>query len=212
MRAGQRMTTRDGVEVALFPFERMIISQGENEGSHINAYIIDCVGSNGNNNYYAPVTLRCISDTFDPTANARVYQSTQKVQLANGMIDYLCVLVAHDDNPPYRLGDIVPQGNLLGHTGNAGISTGAHCHLAIGQGEYQGFTRRGTWHYQGQDYPVVDFTNHIHCYDGFFDNDTEIIQGYGYPWKKYDGGVVPPTPSYDGERKKFPWVAYLRNK
>lgn len=56
--------------------------------------------------------------------------------------------------------------------------------------------------------------NSSHIYNTLYVNDTVIRYGYGYSWKKYDGGVTPPTP-IPTRKYKFKWVLYankIRNR
>lgn len=203
MVAGQRMIANDGYEVALFPFEYLYMSQDEGgDFSHSGTYNIDFLGWGANGRilncpFYAPCTLECVA-IWDPASNNRVYQSVNQVHLADGSIDYLTITFAHDNNPIHNVGDIITQGQLLGHTGTTGYVTGDHTHSCCGKGTYQGFTQRPTGNY--------DLTNRIHYWDGVYVNDTHIIEGYNHNWVIYQGGITPT------HRKKsnFPWVLYTR--
>lgn len=211
MRPLQTMVASDGYEVCLFPFEYMDISQNEGGSySHENTYNIDFIGYNGSSivtqcPFYAPCTLECVA-IWDSASNNRVYQSVNPVHLADGSIDYLTICFAHDDNPYYDVGDIVPQGNVLGRTGTTGHVTGDHTHSCCGKGTYQGYTYRqstvdpSTGHY--------DLTNRAHYYDCCYINDTTLINDGGNPWQIYGGKTL-------NNKSKFPWVLYankIRNK
>lgn len=191
MRAGQRLVALDLHEVCLFPFEYLYMSQDEGgDFSHLGTYNIDLLGWGANGRiyncpFYAPVTLQCV-DIFDASANNRVYQSVNTVHLADGTLDYLTIAFAHDDNPLYNIGDVIPQGQILGRTGQTGYVTGDHTHTCCGKGQYQGYTQRasGNW----------DLTNRVHYWDACYVNDTVIVQGYGHNWTTYSG-PIPPTPA-----------------
>ena len=206
MTAGERLIANDGYEVCLFPLEYMNISQDEGGSySHQNTYNIDFLGWDENGRvyncpFYAPVSLVCVSNNSD-AEHTRIYQSQQKVHLANGNLDYLTIQFTHDDNPIYNVGDLITQGTLLGRTGTAGNTTGDHVHSCCGQGTYQGLTQRtgGRW----------DLTNRIHYYDATYVNNTVIINGFNHNWKTYTGPVE------NAKRNKFPFVLYankLRQK
>lgn len=210
MLAGQTMVATDGYEVALFPFEYLYMSQDEGgDFSHSGTYNIDFLGWGANGRifrcpFYAPCTLKCVA-IFDSSANNRVYESTNKVHLADGTLSYLTIAFGHDDNPPHNVGDIVRQGELLGRTGTTGYVTGDHTHSCCGRGRYQGYTQRasGNW----------DLTNRIHYWNAVYTNDTVIVRGYNHNWRTYSGGVTPPIEYLN--RSNFPWVLYarkLRNK
>lgn len=212
MLAHQTMIAGDGTEVCLFPFEYLYMSQDEGgDVSHQGTYNIDLLGWSANGRvlncpFYAPCTLRCV-DVWDASSNNRVYQSVNPVYLANGRKDILTITFAHDDNPIHNIGDIINQGDLLGHTGTTGIAFGDHTHTCCGMGVYQGFTQRGTAIIDGQSIPLYDLTNRIHYWDACFVNDTIIVEGYNHPWRTYDT-PVPPTPTK--KKKGFPWVLYAR--
>ena len=111
MRANQTMTAPDGKEVCLFPFEYMYMSQDEGgDYSHAGTYAIDFLGWGANGRiyqcpFYAPCSLRCV-DIWDASNNNRVYQSLDKVHLADGSLDYLTIAFAHDDSPLYGIGEV----------------------------------------------------------------------------------------------------------
>lgn len=184
MRANQTLIANDGKEVCLFPFEYMYMSQDEGgDYSHQDTYNIDFIGygANGvvlNCPFYAPCTLLCV-DIWDYSSNTRVYQSTDKVHLADGSLDYLTIYFSHDDNPPHNVGDIVSQGSLLGRTGTTGYVTGDHIHTCTGKGTYVGFTQRVPGGVQW------DLTNRCHYWDACYVNDTVIVEGYGHNWRTY---------------------------
>lgn len=203
MLANQKLKASDGKEVALFPFEYLYMSQDEGgDFSHANTYNIDFLGwdKNGrvyNGEYYAPCTLICVNDTFDVSANDRVFQSTDLVHLANGDIDYLTITFAHDNSPLYHLGDVINQGDILGHTGTSGNVTGDHIHSCCGEGQYQGYVQRlgGNW----------DLRNRIHYWEACYINDTIIVNGFNHPWKTWEDGIIP---GITKGKNKFPWVLY----
>ena len=204
MIANQRMVASDGKEVMLFPLEYINISQPEGGSySHAGTYQIDFLGWGANGRvyncpYYAPCTCRCVATT-DASTNNRVYQSTSEVHLADGTVGYVTFEIAHDNFPAHGVGEIIQQGALLGHTGTA-TNVGDHMHFQCGRGVYQGWTQlpNGNWM----------LSNEMHIYDACYVNDTVIIDGEGYNWREYQGGV---TPGGETKKKKgFPWVLYAR--
>lgn len=209
MLAFQKMVASDGYEVALFPLEYLYMTQDENgDFSHANTYNIDLVGWGANGRiykcpFYAPCTLKCVDASFSTSNNARTYESINPVHLADGTIDYLTIYFLHDDNPPYKVGDIISQGEILGHTGTTGNVTGDHTHSCCGKGKFAGYTNRGG---------NYDLTNRIHYWEAVYINDTVIVQGYNHPWIDYTGTI---NPTINKKEHKFKWVLYakkLRNK
>lgn len=212
MRAGQTMIADDGYEVALFPLTYLYLSQDEGGSySHSGTYNMDFLGWNENGRVYqapiyAPCTMKLVAYwTDNASGHLSVFESVNKVHLANGNLDYLTICFAHANNLIYsQIGQIVNQGQICYRTGTYGNVTGDHVHTCCGQGHYQGFTTRVGGH--------MDLTNRIHYYDGVYVNDTIISVGGSHTWKTYQGGS---DPSGNNKKKKFPWVLYarkLRNK
>lgn len=210
MQAGQRLVASDGYEVALFPLPYLYMSQDEGgDYSHVGTYNIDFLGYGPNGRIYqapiyAPCTMKVVARWLTYNAGNRVvFESVDKVHLANGQLDYLTISFAHDSNPPYTtIGQTVSQGQLCYHTGQYGIVSGDHVHTCVGQGHYQGFTTRPPENHE-------DLTNRIHYWDGVYVNDTVRVQDYGHAWKLW-AGPIPPTPSGNWPKTRFPWVLYAR--
>lgn len=205
----QTLKDNNNREIVLFPFEYLYMSQDEGgDHSHENTYNIDFLGYNGTSiisscPFYAPVTLKCV-DIWDSSNNNRVYESVDQVHFADGTIDYLTIAFAHDNSPVHNVGDVINQGELLGHTGSYGQVTGDHTHTCCGKGRYEGYTERTGGHY--------DLTNRCHYWDATFVNNTTIVRGYNHNWVIYETPVPPYTIV---PKPKFPWVLYarkLRNK
>lgn len=205
MLANQKLVADDGYEVMLFPLEYLNMSQDEGGGySHAGTLQMDFLGWGANGRvlrcpYYAPCTCRCVGTT-DSSAKNRIYQSVDKVHLANGNLGYVTFEVAHDNDPPHSVGDTVQQGDLLGRTGTAGNVTGDHLHFQTADGQYAGWEQvppNNNW----------QLKNEMHIYDACYVNNTVIIQGYGHNWVEYNGGVLP-----DEKPHKFNWIFYIRKR
>jgi len=203
MIAGQTLRANDGYEVCLFPLPYMYMSQDEGgDYSHLGTYNIDFLGYGAsgrilNAPIYAPVSMKVVAVWLTYSAGNRVvFESIDKVHLANGQLDYLTISFAHDPNPPFTLiGTVVSQGQRCYGTGSYGNVSGDHVHTCIGQGHYIGFTTR--------EYGHEDLTNRIHYWDGCFVNNTIIIQGYNHNWITYE------EPK-EIIKKHFPWVLYAK--
>ena len=206
MRPLQRLIADDGYEVMLFPLEYMNASQEEGGGySHAGTLQMDFLGWGSfgrvyNCPYYAPCTCTCIGSS-DASTNNRIYQSVNKVHLADGTLGYVTFECAHDNSPTHSAGDTIVQGQILGHTGTAGYVTGDHLHFQCARGTYAGWEQvppNNNW----------QLRNEMHIYDACYVNDTVIINGYNYNWRDYQGGVTPEDEKK--EKHKFPWVLYAR--
>lgn len=216
MLAGQRLNGTNGKQVALFPLEYVYVSQADDETfSHESwYYATDYLGWNQNGRLYrcpcyAPVDIKCIF--IDTSESLAVWESLDTVNLANGTVDYLGIIVYHDNdvaNGNIVVGTIKRQGDMFNKTGTAGYATGDHVHLETGYGKYSQpsvSTPRGTANYK---YHFTDYTDvkRIHNYNALYINDTTIVYSPNYyNWITYSGGTTPSRGF-----SKFPWVLYAR--
>ena len=209
MTKGEKLVANDGYEVMLFPLPYMKISQGENGNySHQGTYNIDFVGwSKSGRVYkapmYAPCSCKCVA-TIDSYNKGRIFQSISKVHTPKGL-QYVTFMNFHDNNPIAKVGTTFKQGDLYAHTGTAGGVTGDHTHFNCASGKYAGWEQVPPKRH-GQ------LKNSTHIYDICYVNDTVIVDGYMYPWKKWkvEPSPTPPKPE-DKKISKFPWVLYARN-
>ena len=200
MVAGERLIANDGKEVMLFPLPYIYISQGENESfSHSGILAIDFLGWDSNGRVYqapmyAPCSCKCVA-TIDDYNKGRIFQSLDAVHTPNGL-QYVTFMWFHDNNPIANVGDTFTQGDLIAHTGTEGNVTGDHTHMNMANGS---FNPNNYWE-------NGELVNSDHIYDICYTNDTIIVNGYGYNWIEYSGGLSP------GEKTKgkFPWVLYAR--
>lgn len=208
MTAGQKMLGKDGKEVMLFPLPYINISQGELETySHAGILAMDFLGWNNNGRVYdaplyAPCTCTCVA-TIDATNNGRVFQSVGQVHTPQGLRSVLFMFF-HDNNPIAMVGSRFNQGQVIGHTGIAGLGTDirsdhTHFNTAIGT-----FNPLNFWENVPPD-GKGELVGSSHIYDTCYVNGTVIIEQpeYNYDWQYY------PYPG-TGVRSKFPWVLYAR--
>lgn len=209
MLAFQKLVAGDGYEVMLFPLPYLYMSQDEGgDYSHTDTKNIDLIGWGSSGRIlkapiYAPCSCRCVA-IWDPNSNNRVFTSLNKVHLADGTLDYCTFSIAHDDSPLWNIGDIIPQGSILGHTGTTGNVTGDHTHFNTAKGEYTGYQA----HPQSDGSNTYDLKNSISVWNACYTNDTVIVRGYNHNWHDYTGGIEP-TPT-GRVKKKYPWVLYAK--
>lgn len=207
MIANQHGYGLNGLQNALFPFDEIYITQGENTGSsHVGMDAIDFVGwSNGTGQinrypYYAP--FDCV--LVDKYAGTMLcWQGLQHVNRIDGTSGITTIGVGHDDDySMFTIGEIRRQGDILGHTGTNGAS-GDHCHMEVVNGAYAGFeVVPATGYYK--------MKNSVHIYNYLGVNDTTIYRGLNYNWRSFEYNFPnPPTP-YTTRKGSFPWVLYAK--
>lgn len=216
MLAGQTMVDENNVQVALFPLRGFSISQPwygsfSHDGSRY--YATDFLGKdeNGNRVYrapcYAPVDIKLLWK--DPVQCGALWQSVNKVHFADGSVDYLGIIVYHDNDIQTgnyaNIGDVVTQGNIFNRTGTGGNVTGDHVHLETGKGEVN--LSQSRYHF----YDTTD-CKRIVPDKALFVNDTYVTPYSRYEWIEYVGGITPPTPPtpVSFKKSKFPWTIYAR--
>ena len=209
MRAGQTLYDNNNKQVALFPLNGFHISQRDDETySHDPSryWATDYLGWNSNGRVYrdpcyAPVDIKCV--WLNRTECMAIWESLDTVHLANGIIDYLTLIVYHDNdisNGTLQVGTIKRQGQEFNKTGTGGNVTGDHMHLETGYGK---FTSPAN-HYHIEDSGGV---HRLHNYNALYINDTDPYQSPGnYVWTTYTGGHPEPTPEY--RKYGFKWVLY----
>lgn len=192
MKAGQKLE-KDGHEVCLFPMETMNITQwsSPSEYSHCCGHPFDnAISGQARVPVYSPFSCHLIH-TY-PSGNTRVYQSDSEVWTPSGL-KTVVVSFTHDPNPTTETR--YKQGDLIYHTGTAGMATGDHVHIDQSFILNAGLVSYGI---------VCSYGNECYALSGselpnnvFYVNDTNIVNGYGQQWKTFDGGDVPtPEPSY----------------
>lgn len=216
MRAGQKLYDNNGRQVALFILSGFHISQRDDETYSHNPsryWATDYLGWNSSgrvyrDSCYAPVDMKCV--WLDRTECMAIWESLQKVHMVGDRVDYLSIIVYHDNdiqNGITQIGTIKFQGEEFNKTGTGGNVTGDHVHLETGYGRFT--SPSGHYHIENSG-----GVHRLHNYECLYINDTNPIQSpANYNWKTFEGGSPTPTPTY--KTHKFKWVLYenkLRNR
>ena len=171
MQKGQT-SVRAGIEDLLCPFEYFGISVGPNIGSHKGTMAND-IGYKDTKApyepYYAPCDVKCVW-TYPQNGQA-MWQSINKVRFADGSIDYITFLTAHDNSLFAATGKILKQGELMGHKGNKGAG-GVHCHIQCAKGLYT------VENWKQNQYKVYCLPNEINIDKVFFFDETELSKNH----------------------------------
>lgn len=173
---------------AILPLKYVGISQPMNgKISHIGLKAIDF----GWNSKYLKESTELLAP-FDGkvvwksgSSKCIAFESTNKVEYANGFVDYMTVITAHDNNAP-DVGKTFKQGEVYSHSGTAG-GVPKHCHLEVQKGMFRLSTAVKNTSYDGR-YNSYIFPNTIEPNKALFvRNDVVYSQKEGcnpYKWKK----------------------------
>lgn len=127
------------MEKPLYPSKFMRITQGYNNGSHIDSYAIDEAGLNGEiSTLYTPFT-GIIKKIYQEDANEVWLESTEPVEYPDGTIDYMTIMFAHsNDVSNLFVGQKINRNTPFYTEGTKGKATGNHCHIECGKGKFTG--------------------------------------------------------------------------
>lgn len=184
---GMVETNAADYEYAMFPMTTLTVTQGVGGSySHAGTLAIDIAGKDsGIESAYAPFTgtITKIYNKFQVWL-----QSSDPVIWADGTIDYMTILVVHDnDTSDLYVGKKINQGERFFEEGTAGNATGNHIHLEVAKGKMSG----GGWY--KNSYGTWTITNAVHPATALFLSPTTVVKnGYGYNWKTVDPSVVNP--------------------
>lgn len=168
------------MEKLMFPMKFMNITQGVNgQYSHQGTYAIDNAGKDTSiDDVYAPCTMICRYKDLPVNGNACFFESTDKVQFADGTIDYATMMFIHcNDITSLSVGQVIKQGEVFYHEGTAGMATGNHCHIEVAKGQY-------TKPYVLNAYKVYMLPASVHPASAFFIDGCAVKNGAEYQWKK----------------------------
>lgn len=209
---GSIQTEATGTQKAMFLFKNTlyITCNVENHAYKSNYPYrkpIDIIDNlSGNGNAYAPFDCKVVGK-YEGTDNGNTvaFESLEKVQFADGTVDYMTFMVAHDnDISDISVGKTYSQGSVFYQEGTKGISTGAHIHLEVARGAYskRSSSSQSIWAFVRGQYNAIYPNNAFYLYEG-----TKISNTGGYTWQiakttytlTYDanGGYGAPPPQTD---------------
>lgn len=174
------------MEKPIFPMEYIRITQGYNEGTHMDSYAIDNAGKDTSiSDVKAPFT-GVIKKIYQNDANEVWLESKEIVEYPDGTKDYMTIMFAHDnDVNDLFVGKVIKQNDTFYHEGTKGNATGNHCHFECGKGK---FTDNG-WHKNNSGYWSIN--NGKKPEDCLWLNDKNIIiDTHGYNFKKISTETV----------------------
>lgn len=159
-----------GEEIAVFVAKSLLVTQGAfDDYSHMEQNAVDIQPAE--KAVYAPFNAKIVRiDESEIACNAVWIESTSKVRYADGSYDYMTVCFLHDnDIADLSVGQALTQGEYFYDSGDYGISSGKHVHVAVYRGKYNGSMRVGNG-----DVNIEDAM--------FLPDDTYVYNDYGLEW------------------------------
>ncbi len=168
----QGIMNSEGRELAIFVAESLVVTQGAfDDYSHMDQNALDIQPME--RAVRAPFNGKIVRiDATEISCNAVWFQSTSPVLYADGTYDYMTVCFLHDnDISDLAVGQGFTQGDYFYDSGDYGVSSGKHVHVAVYRGKYNGSMHCGS--------------GDVYAEDAFFlPDDTYVYNSYGLGWKK----------------------------
>lgn len=144
--------------------------------SHIGVQAIDFGSNNAEDRkLYAPFT-GTIKAIFNPE-NAIAFESNEPVTYADGVVDYMSIMTAHDNNVSnLYVGKVIKQGEYYTDMGNAGNATGIHVHMEVTKGRWLGRERLANGNWRNK--------NPYNPFDALYLTSDTILSGSTYNWRR----------------------------
>lgn len=167
------------MEKAMYPSPYIRITQKHGIGSHVDSYAIDEAGSDGGIDFINAPFTGIVKRIYTKDANEVWLESVEQVLFADGTIDYMTIMVAHDNNiSNLKEGQIIKQGQRFYEEGTKGQATGNHIHLEVAKGK---FTGTG-WFKNNAGYWSINNGKKVdECL--FIDDSYKILDTAGYNFK-----------------------------
>lgn len=161
-----------GRELAVFVAESLVVTQGAfDDYSHMEQNALDIQPME--RAVRAPFNGQIVRiDATEISCNAVWFQSNAPVLYADGTYDYMTVCFLHDnDISDLEVGQGYRQGDYFYDSGDFGVSSGKHVHVAVYRGRYSTSMRCGS--------------GDVFAEDAFFlPDDTYVYDDYGLNWTK----------------------------
>lgn len=124
---------------------------------------------------YAPFDCKVVA-IAPSEGNMVAITSLNPVRYADGTVDYMTIMVAHDnDISDTYIGKTYKQGEIFYQQGNQGFAQGNHIHIELARGAY---TSGNIWSFVRSKDRVLSINDALYLYDG-----TKIMKSGGYTWR-----------------------------
>ncbi len=190
------------MEKPLYPSKVMRITQGYNEGSHLNSFAIDEAGADTSiSSIYAPFT-GIIKKIYKNDANEVWLESIDKVEYPDGTIDYMTILFAHaNEVNNLFVGKKIKQNEIFYSEGTKGDASGNHCHIECARGKFAG---SGWYKNEAGYWSINNGKKPEECL--WINDEIKILNNYNYNFKKIPTEILDENSSKPAPPQQEPTV------
>ena len=151
----------------------------------------DAVAYSTNITAIAPFDCKVVKiDTSWNAGNAVGIESLAPVELANGDVEYITLVLCHDnDVSDLYVGQTLSQGEGFYQQGTYGQVTGAHIHMEVAKGQYSTSGLSSIFSFVRAQNRVMDPDDVFFLY-----SETNVVRTGGYSWKKVSSDPTPTKP------------------
>lgn len=167
------------MEKAMYISPTIHITQKDHVGTHLDSWAVDECGEDAGIDFMIAPFTGIVKKIWTNDANEVWLESKDKVQFADGTIDYMTIMVCHDwDVSNLWVGKEIKQGERFYEEGMKGNATGNHVHMECAKGKFTG----SGWHQNNAGYWSINNGKKItECL--FISDNYRIIDTDGYKFK-----------------------------
>lgn len=168
------------MQKAMYPCKIIRITQKDHVGTHKSCWAVDEAGIDGGiSNFIMPFD-GVVKKIYTSDANEVWIESSNKVEYADGTIDYMTIMFAHDNNvSDLYVGKLIKAGTIFYQEGTKGQATGNHVHFECGKGKFTG----SGWYKDASGYwSIINGKKVTDCL--WIDDSYTIKDTKGYNFRK----------------------------
>lgn len=167
------------MEKAMYPSPYIRITQKDHVGTHADSWAFDEAGSDGGIDFLNASFTGTIKKIYTADANEVWLESNEQVKFADGTIDYMTMMFAHDNNvSDLWVGKVIKQGEKIYDEGTKGNATGNHCHIECAKGKFTG----SGWHQDNAGYWSINNGKKVdECL--WIDDSYHVLDTAGYNFR-----------------------------
>lgn len=198
------------MQKAMYPCKIIRITQKDHVGTHKSCWAVDEAGIDGGISSFIMPFDGVVKKIYTSDANEVWIESSDKVEYADGTIDYMNIMFAHDnDVSDLYVGKVIKAGTIFYSEGTKGNATGNHVHFECGKGKFTGYG----WYKDASGYwSIINGKLVTDCL--WIDDSYTIKDTKGYNFRKVMTNVGTPVARNEEvyQVKVFDTITTLRGR